>query len=221
MNEVLQAAFVAKLKAAAAAVLALALAGAVVAGVVVAQFAGKPARPKDSEPNPAVSSQPSIARSADHRPADEIVEEIEALLKTARRPLVQDLFDHTHGQIAALVDELRTAYPHDPRLGHLLPERWTSLDYVQKKDLARAETDAVLMTTRDPVLRKNAFFFASVLKMQEPTDCLTAVSLAEEFARQAPGDNRAGELFFWSTKKLTGAWLIRVAMFVTLTLAGR
>ncbi len=220
MNEVLRAAVAAKLKAAAAVVLALTLAGAVLAGTGVARITGQPAELQASARNPAALSQPAITRSADHRPADEIVKEIETLLKTARRPAVQDEFARTHGRIAALVDELSTAWPDDPRVGRFLPERWTSLSYLQKRALACAEIDAVLKLTNDPVLRKDALFLETTFRMQDPIDSVTAVTLAEDFARQAPGDNRAGELFYWSTQKLNGAWLIRVALCITLTLAG-
>ena len=220
MNEVLRTATALMLGVAATVLMVLSVAG--VAAVQVGAGAGARTQPGDRTygRESAVAPTPHPAPSAGHRPADEIVKEIGSLLKTARRLLVQEEFDRTHGQIAALVEELRTAYPDDSRVARFLPERWTSLNYMQKRELVYGEIDAVRNTTNDPVLRKNALFFESVLRIQEPLDCFTVVSLAEEFARQAPGDNRAGELFYWATKKLNGAWLTRVILFVTLTLVG-
>ena len=220
MNEVLRTAAALKLGVAATVLLALAVVGA--ATIQVGAGAGARMQPGDRTyaRKSAVAPKPHPAPSAGHRPADEIVKEIGSQLKTARRLLVQEEFDRTHGQIAALVDELRTAYPDDPRVARFLPERWTSLNYMQKRELVYGEIDAVRNTANDPELRKSALFFESVLRIQEPLDCFTVVSLAEEFARQAPGDNRAGELFYWAARKLNGAWLTRVVLFVTLTLAG-
>jgi thiol-disulfide isomerase/thioredoxin len=157
---------------------------------------------------------------SDHRPADEIVKAIEALLKTARRPLIQDEFNRTHGAIAALVDELRTAYPGDPRVARYLPERWSSLNYLDRRAEVRAEIGAVLRTTNDPALRKDALFLETILRFLEPIDGPAAVSLAEAFARQAPGDNRSGELYYQAASKLDEDRFTRVGLVVTLAVAG-
>ena len=75
---------------------------------------------------PDVAPDPVEARSVSHRPADEMVNEIEAQLKIARRPLPGDEFLRTHNRIATLVDELRRVYPSDHRVAKFLPERWWS-----------------------------------------------------------------------------------------------
>jgi hypothetical protein len=64
------------------------------------------------------------------------------------------------------------------------------------------EVRAVLETTRDPVLRTNALYFETYLRILRPIDGRAAVSLARSFARQAPGDKRAGELFHLAGHKL-------------------
>jgi RNA polymerase sigma factor (sigma-70 family) len=113
-----------------------------------------------------------------------------------------DEWQQTHGQIAALVGELRAVYPDDPRVGHYLPERWTSLNYIGKRDLVHAEIREVLETTNDPALRKNALFLEGCFRLLEPIDGSTAVSLAESFARQAPEDKRVGELLYGAASRL-------------------
>ena len=119
-----------------------------------------------------------------------------------------DELHRVHGRIAALVGELRTVYPHDPRVAHYLPERWASLTLQERiassrrgggkpigeRSVVYPEIREVLETTKDPELRKSALYFETSLRFREPIDGPTAVSLAESFAAQAPGDKRAGEL---------------------------
>ncbi len=113
----------------------------------------------------------------------------------ARRPLsVVDEMRRVHGRIASLVDELWTVYPHDPRVAHYLPERWASLTMFGQGGVVYPEIREVLETTKDPELRNSALYFETSLRFREPIDGPTAVSLAESFAVQAPGDKRAGEL---------------------------
>jgi len=222
MNDVLRAAVAVRLKAAAAVLLALALAGATVAaaGAGVGSGARKQAGDRGSGREPAVASNPVPGRPADHRPADEIVKEIEVLLKAARRGLYPEESHRTHSRIAALVDDLRTAYPDDPRSSRYLPERWRSLNFIDRRAEVYAEISAVLNTTNDPVLKKDALFTETSLRFLEPIDGPAAVSLAEGFARQAPGDNRAGELLYQAATKLDPGWFTRVGLVATLAVAG-
>jgi RNA polymerase sigma factor (sigma-70 family) len=217
MNEVLRAAVAFKLKAAAAVLLIFAVAGAGVATVGAGFEAGARNQPgpRRSEQEPAVTPKPVPGRTA-----DEIVAELEAMLKTARRLVVQEVFDRNHTKIAALVDEFRTAYPDDPRVAKFLPKRWRSLCYVHRVAEVHAEVDTVLRTTKDPILKNDALETKILLELHEPIDGLSAVALAESFARQAPGDNRAGELFYQAAQKLDEGWFTRVGLAVALALAG-
>ncbi len=87
MNAVLRAAVVVKLKVAAAVLLVIAVAGAAVgAGIGVGTGAPDPARDQDAGRAPAVASHAVANPTADHRPADEIVKEIEAALAMAAQP---------------------------------------------------------------------------------------------------------------------------------------
>jgi RNA polymerase sigma factor (sigma-70 family) len=221
MNAVLRAAVMVKLKATAAVLLVLALVGAAV-GIGVGAGAGARNQPGDrgAGRGSAVVSQPVASPSAAHRPAEEIVNEIESLLKTARRPLVQEEFNRTHGRIAALVDELRNAYPGDPRVARYLPERWSSLNFMNRRAEVHAEIRDVLETTKDPVLRTDALFLETILRFMEPIDGPATVSLAEAFARQAPGDNRSGELLYQAATRLDEGWSTRVGLVVILAMAG-
>jgi hypothetical protein len=128
---VVRAAVAVKLKAATAILLAIAVAGAAAVQVGAGPGVRTQSEARASGRQPAVSSNPALPRSAADRPADEIVKEIETLLKTARRQAASleewDQRNRTYGQIAALVDELRTAYPDDPRVTRYLPERWECL----------------------------------------------------------------------------------------------
>ena len=69
---------------------------------------------------------------------------------------VADEMRRVHGRIAALVGELRTVYPHDPRVAHYLPERWASLTSFGQGGVVDSEIREVLETTKDPELRISA-----------------------------------------------------------------
>ena len=136
-----------------------------------------------------------------------------------------DELHRVHGRIAALVGELRTVYPHDPRVAHYLPERWASLTLQERiansrrggkpigeRSVVYPEIREILETTRDPELRKSALYFETFLQFREPIDGPTAVSLAESFAAQAPGDKRAGELLDLAWHRLGADWSTRVLL---------
>ena len=125
---------------------------------------------------------------------------------------VPDEMQRIHGRIASLVDELRTAYPHDPRLAHYLPERWASLAMFGQGSVVHPEIREVLETTKDPELRNSALYFKTALRFRESIDGPTAVSLAESFAAQRPGDKRAGELLFLAWHRLGGDWSTLVGL---------
>ena len=86
--------------------------------------------------------------------------------------------------------------------------------------MSHAEIGAVLRTTKDPALKNDALLLETCLRFLEPIDGRTAVSLAEAFARQAPGDNRAGELLYLAAAKLDDGWYSRVGLIVILAVAG-
>jgi RNA polymerase sigma factor (sigma-70 family) len=318
MNAALRAAVALKLKVAAAVLLAIAVAGAAVGSGV-----GRPveSRAGSGDPRPAraqaVASDADAHPSAGHRPADEIVEEIETMLKAAElshgnfgelrlMPAVKEvggiptegknlvivadvdhvlhfrIFDRAgkmvadtdekkptaqrmwveflrqlvpkwwppheltrsqkqqiitavksiggqspdeelrraHGRIAELIGELRAVYPGDPRVAHYLPVRWESLGYFAgKRDVIHAEIREVLETTRDPALRKNTLFLEACYRFVEPIDGPDAVSLAESFARQVPGDKRAGNLFYNAATRLDSGWYAELGLAVIFALA--
>ena len=119
-----------------------------------------------------------------------------------------------HGRIAALVGELRAVYPHDPRVAHYLPERWASLirPLIGQGDVVSSEIREVLETNKDPEPRNSALYFETSLRFREPIDGRTAVSLAESFAGQAPGDKRAGELLNQAAFLLRADWSTLVGL---------
>ena len=57
------------------------------------------------------------------------------------------------------------------------------------------------------MLRKSALFLEACLRNLEPMSGRAAVALAEDFAREAPGDNRAGELFYNAAARFDDEWL--------------
>ena len=128
MSEVLRAAIAAKLKAAVAVLLTLAVAGTAAAHFVAG--AREQTLPADSwwGQTPDASSV-----TGPPRPADEIVKEIETQLKIAHGPQAQTNFVAFHAQVADLVSELRSAYPDDPRVTLYLPERWESLTFLNRR----------------------------------------------------------------------------------------
>jgi RNA polymerase sigma factor (sigma-70 family) len=299
MNAVLCAAAVVRLKVAAGVLLAIAVASAAVGvGVSGGAAVRDPASKQNVGGGPAVALRAATGSRGDHRPADEIVQEIEAALLAAAElrlvnqfelqlmPKVSDLsalpkagknlfivadFDRglylrmfdvhgkmvldapakrftntwveylqqlvpklwpphelthveqisvvgavrslagqnwhnemqqVHGRLASLVGELRTVYPHDPRVAHYLPERWDSLRTTGPWSAIDPEVHEVIETTKDPELRKSALYFETYLRILRPIDGRAAVSFAESFGRQAPGDKRAGELLHLAAHKL-------------------
>ncbi len=121
-----------------------------------------------------------------------------------------------HGRIASLVGELRRVYPEDPRVAHYLPERWASLNMSGQHDVTGREAREVLEVTKDPELRTSALYFDSNLRLLGPIDGRTAVSLAESFAAQAPGDKRAGELLHMAGRKLSAEYSMAVGLAAVL-----
>ncbi len=76
----------------------------------------------------------------------------------------QDEMQRVHGRIAARVSELRTVYPHDPRVARYLPERWASLTMFGQGGVVDPEVRDVLESTKDPELRN------SVSTSKRPSD---------------------------------------------------
>jgi hypothetical protein len=125
----------------------------------------------------------------------------------------QDEMQRVHGRIASVVDELRTAYPHDPRVAHYLPERWASLTMFGQGGVVYPQIREVIETTKDPELHNSALYFETSLRFREPIGGRSSVFLAESFAVQAPGDKRAAELLHLALHKLDANWhaLMRLA----------
>jgi RNA polymerase sigma factor (sigma-70 family) len=220
VRSVSRAAVLVKLKAGAAVLLALALAGAAVAAAAAGAGAGGTNRSGDrgSGQLPVVVANHPGPPAVD-RPADEIVKDLETLLKRARRSFTsQEEWTKTFASIAALADELRTAYPGDPRVPRYLVERWTALNLIGRRTEVYAEIAAILATTKDPALRKDALFVEACLRFLEPIGAPAVLSLAESFARQAPGDNRAGELLYQAANRVDSAWYTLLGLVVILGL---
>jgi hypothetical protein len=127
----------------------------------------------------------------------------------------RDEYRRVHGRIASLVGELRAEYPRDPRVAHYLSVRWASLIVIGQRGVVVREIREVLATTKDPELRIGALFYDTSFRMQELIDGRASVSLAESFARQAPGDKRAGELLHMAAHRLAIDWSTLVGLAVT------
>jgi RNA polymerase sigma factor (sigma-70 family) len=136
---------------------------------------------------------------------------INAVRALAGRTVVDEM-RHIHGRIASLVGELRTVYPHDPRVARYLPERWASLSMFGEWSVAGPEIREVLKTSRDPGLRTSALYFETYHRILEPIDGRAAASLVEAFARQAPGDKRTGEMLHLAGHKLGADFSLRVGL---------
>ncbi len=89
---------------------------------------------------------------------------------------------------------------------HYLPARWEKLNFIGRRAEAQSEITDTLATTRDPALRKDALFCRSCFDFLEPIDALAADSIAAAFAREAPGDNRVGELLYMASARLDDGW---------------
>ena len=139
-------------------------------------------------------------------------QDIEQQLKLGRRPLPHDDFRRVREQIVALVDELKAFYPDDPRLAEYVLSRWEAMNYLDRRAEALAEIRPALVRSRDPVLRNSALFLEACLRNLEPMSGRAAVALADDFARQAPGDNRAGELLYNAAARFDDEWLARAIL---------
>ena len=188
MNEVLRAAVAAKLKVAAAVLLALAAIGTAAVQCWLwdghadaSRRLGSPGASRPSRP------RPTPIQAAAHRPADEIVKEIDALLQPARAARERGgVYPNRATRSPRLVDELRTAYPDEPRAHPLLARAMGISHVLQQESRYLDEIGAARRTAKDPALKKEAPLFETGLKFLEPIDGRTAVSLAEAFAQQAP-----------------------------------
>lgn len=218
MNEVLRAAVAFKLKVGAAVLLAIASTAVVIPGVV----AGAGSRGGDQDPaSPSAAvSRVDAVKPAHHRPADEIVKELEGELTTARRStLPPDEFYRVHGAIAALVLELRTAYPEDVRGARHMLYRWLSLSYAQRKPEAIDEVRFVLGTTRDPELKKDALYYQSISRFHEHMDGPAAAALARHDVREMAGDKRAAGSLYRAATRLQTTGYIRLGLAAALVVA--
>ncbi len=133
-----------------------------------------------------------LAVAAD-RPADEIVKEIESIPAPKTRA---QLIEAQKRQVA-LIGELLTSHPDDPRLTTLLPQRWMLLANSGKSPEALAEIDARLAAAKDETQKADATFLKArvvlIQKRYEPEDAAPAV---EEFLTLAPKDPRGSMLLF-------------------------
>jgi hypothetical protein len=127
----------------------------------------------------------------------------------------RDEFRRIQGRIASLVDELRSVCPHDWRVAHYMPQRWASLIPIGQRGVVVREIRQVLQTTKDHELRMGALYYETSFRFEELIDGRAVVALAESFARQAPGDKRAGELLHIAAHRLAFDWSTLVCLAVT------
>jgi RNA polymerase sigma factor (sigma-70 family) len=219
MNEVLRSALMFKVKFTAVILLSVAFSG----GVAATAGAGEKQKIRGSRHAelgvPTVRTRTASDRPA-HRPADEIVAEIESLLKDARPVLSTEEWNRIHSGIASTVGELRTYYPEDVRGARLMPERWLALLQVRKRAEVDRELAETLETSSDAQLLRDAQFYRTLLRLKDPIGGRSAASLAEEFARISPGDKRAGELLYNASSKLDRDWYAIAGLSLCFASAG-
>jgi RNA polymerase sigma factor (sigma-70 family) len=221
MNEVLRAAVAFKLKVGAAVLLAIVSAAVIFPGVAASAGARFGDRDRDPAPPPPIAMPRGESGKPTHyRSADAIVEELDARLARARRPLPHDEFLQVHGAIVALVLELRTAYPDDVRGARHMLDRWAGLGYIKRNSEAIDEVRAVLATTKDPVLKRDALFYQTVMRFREPMDGPAAASLAREHAREMAGDKRAAGILYRAAERLQTTGYIRIGLAAVLVVIG-
>ncbi|QEH34364.1 RNA polymerase sigma factor [Aquisphaera giovannonii] len=230
MNDVARVATAARLGMAAAIVLASGLAGYSAAEVrdhlpgslsvaretvqMAREIAGT--RPAVRPSSPAIDA---VARPG-HRPAGEIVSEIEATRKAQRdAQYPSEEWKRLSGEVVRLVGELRTTHPDEPRLAMYLLLRWSLLAATDRRSQARDEAAAAAQTATDPAVRISALFYGADCRMKGEIGSLDAAAVAEEFARQATGDMRAACLLSLASESLERGKLARFGLFVASLLA--
>ncbi|WP_422930193.1 sigma-70 family RNA polymerase sigma factor [Singulisphaera sp. PoT] len=212
-DEVLRAALAFKLKACASVLLAVALTTVTLGGRAGA--GDQAAQPRGQMLN-AVASKPDKAVPSPYPPADELIREIEGLIKSARRPMESELFKSTFTNLADRIAVLRQGYPRDPRVSQYMLDRWMSLNFIGRRAEMDEEVAAVLATSSDDVLRRNALYIQSALRLQDPIGVGRTVAIAERFARDFPGDNQGAFLFRQAGQNLDGAWYTLIGLSAAL-----
>jgi thiol-disulfide isomerase/thioredoxin len=95
-----------------------------------------------------------------------------------------------------LIGELAKADPRNERLPDLLPERWMAL----APDQLDKELDSVLAAAPTDAVRREALFFkARSAIVQNRARVEAALPAIEAFAKDAPGDDRAGQLLYMAS----------------------
>ncbi len=221
-NDVMRSATIVKISMFATAALALAAVSVMAVSLTARPGAGfDQAAAPESVMQPGHSAKESDPKpSPPHRPADQIVKELDVCLKTSRRALPSAEFEATHSKIAALAEELAIYYPHDARVTRYLPERWSALNYINRKGQAIDEIDRTLKTSDDTGLKNHALFLKACLRLNESIDAFESLEVAKAFAIAAPGDNRAAELFYQSADQLDASFYSRISLAALLALIG-
>ncbi|WP_165220341.1 sigma-70 family RNA polymerase sigma factor [Aquisphaera insulae] len=248
MNETARAVSAVRLGLAAAVVLALSLAGYTVT-TVRGQSSAPPRIVQENDgssagaaPTKGTTQQTSPSADAGerpgHRPADEIVAELDATVRASegKTPQMANLalerregvYRQLQEKLATLAEELYTHFPEDPRLGKYLPERWAALRYSSRDSLARDEIARELRSTSNPALHASALYFDAAIRYQDgPIDSTSAVALADRFAAQVPGDPRAASLLRQAALQVDYArnarlgWLVACLLVLRLVLLNR
>jgi len=215
-NEVLRGVLALKLKTGAAILLAMALT-MVTLGIGADSVAEKVAKePGGLRVQNVVEPQSAKPPTSPYPPADEIVREVEDLLKETRRPLINEIFISKHTRLAELIDTLRKGYPRDSRVSKYMIHRWTSLNYIGKRSEMYAEVEEVLGRAGADPLKRDALYIKAALKIHDPVNISKIIAMAERFAREAPHDNRGALLFNLVVETLDRAWFTLAGLVVSL-----
>ena len=135
--------------------------------------------------------------------ADRTVDEILKDFAAIKQPQSMEEYKKGSAQKADLVAELQKVDPENAKLKILLPQRWQALIVLDKNDVAIAECDAILASSKNEALKKEAAHSkAQALLGTEVVDADKAMAAIDAFEKISPKDQRITMLLYGATQSI-------------------
>jgi thiol-disulfide isomerase/thioredoxin len=138
---------------------------------------------------------PTIAAD---RTVDEILKEFDAI----KQPRTTDEYKTASAQKADLVAELQKVDPDNTKLKALLPQRWQALMVIEKNDLAISECEAVLASSKDETLKKDAAYMKAEGLIGKGADADKVIAAVDTFEKMSPKDPRMTRLLYVASQTI-------------------
>ncbi len=164
-------------------------------------------------------NQPTGQMVGDHRPAEDIIKDYEAVQVPAYdasrraeegyRAEYMAARNEAMLEQAELIGELHTSHPNHDRLTELMPVRWNALMGAGETDKVLAETESLAKTTDNKELKVEALFAnANAVARSSNYNPELVGAAAKNFHAAAPDDERNATLLMMTTYYQTDAKLL-------------